>query len=390
MPQLFDDSALAAAAHILTRGPISRADTARDLNLSPATLTRLVRPLLEHGFVTETSCEVPRNGMGRPPQLLDVPRDANTFIGINLTASTIYYVLTDTHARILTSGTIPIHNRNAGESELQIRELIASLIGNPNHAPVAGVGISLGGKITNSMVEVSRFLEWNNVSLEAAIPDLEEQARPIVEVLNDLDALTLLEQWFGLGRDCSDFAVLTVGAGIGHGMVHNLRTVNSPLHGLGPTSHIPLAGSHGVCQYGHVGCANGAITVPAVLSRARAGRAITREATSPNSVEELLTLAELGDKPSQRALSEFAENLSIYIQTVASAALVLDIVLDGEGVALLDSPWTKSFGEHLDAFSRPGDPVFRVHRRSGEFERWAQGAAVAAIVRWLENAVREA
>ena len=94
MARLFDDSSLATAAHILTKGPVARADIARSLELSPATLTRLVRPLVSRSLVHETSSGMSPTGMGRPTQLLEVPADKQTFVGINLTGSDIHVVHT--------------------------------------------------------------------------------------------------------------------------------------------------------------------------------------------------------------------------------------------------------------------------------------------------------
>lgn len=390
MTRLFDDSTLALVAHVLAHGPLSRADTARDLDLSPATLTRLVRPLINKGTISEVRSGVSKTGMGRPTKLLEVSSHNRSFIGINLTSSTIHCVRTDTHARIISSQTVPIQNQSADECLLQIKGLIDEYNRSDNHPPVEGIGISLGGKIDGSSVLESRFLGWRNVNLKTFFAETTAENIPEIELVNDVTGLTMLEQWFGLGRHCEDFVITTIGSGVGHGMVHNLRAVRSPLGGLGMTAHLPLAGAHGVCQYGHVGCANGALTVPAILSRAQAGRAITEDGNSPTSAEELMRLADSGDKSCRRAIAEFAENLAVYVQTVTSAALVMDVVLDGEGVCLLESRWAADFDKHLNSYARPDDPRITVHRRSGSFERWAQGAAVAAIVKWLIRATRSA
>ncbi|WP_234992770.1 ROK family transcriptional regulator [Varibaculum vaginae] len=386
MTRLFDDSALATVAHILAHGPLSRADTARDLELSPATLTRLVRPLMKSGMITEARSGVSKTGMGRPTQLLAVPPDQHAFIGVNLSGTMIHCVRTDTNAQILSREAVPVKSHDPDECLRQLCTVIRNQIGEGENPRLEGIGISLGGKINASNIKENRFLGWHDVDLHSLSDKIKSSSHPDIEFVNDVTGLTMLEQWFGLGRKCEDFVVTTIGAGIGNGMVHNLRAVRSPLSGLGTTSHIPLAGAHGVCQYGHVGCANGALTLPAVLSRAQAGRAITHRDSAPSSAEELIYLADRGDKSCRRAIMEFTENLAVYVQTVASAALVLDVVLDGEGVCLLESRWADNFDKHLKSYGRPDDPRIKVHRRSGSFDRWAQGAAVAAIVKWLIRA----
>ena len=111
MFRLYEDSALATAAHILTAGPISRADAARDLLLSGATLTRLVRALVDSGLVNDSQIGTPQSGIGRPTQLLEIPEDAHHFIGINLTSSAVYGVLTDARANPLSTLSEPLTAR---------------------------------------------------------------------------------------------------------------------------------------------------------------------------------------------------------------------------------------------------------------------------------------
>ena len=303
MARLFDDSSLATAAHILTKGPVARADIARSLELSPATLTRLVRPLVSRSLVHETSSGMSPTGMGRPTQLLEVPADKQTFVGINLTGSDIHVVHTNTHAEILDALTQPIPSTDVSECAAEIRHLINTV------APGAtAAAISLGGQVDGTVVRSSRFLGWDNIDLAREL----DLAIPLT-VINDVSGLTMLELWFGLGRECEDFLIVTVGAGIGHGMVHGLRAVRSPLRGLGMTAHIPLAGAHGVCQYGHIGCANGALTVPAVISRARSGRAIVDDDGRPASAG--------GPLPFGSALPRLT-NSSLWLKTVTRPASV--------------------------------------------------------------------
>ncbi len=383
MFRLFDDSALATAAHVLTAGPISRADAARELSLSGATLTRLVRPLVDSGMVTDSQIGTPQSGIGRPTQLLEVPSDAHHFIGINLTTTTAYGVVTDTQANPLVALSEPLNSHDPHDGAAQINELIGRLTEASPSPHFEHIGISAGGHIAHNRVVDSRFLEWHNVDLAAMLGGIGAR----VHVLNDIVALTMLEQWFGLGRKESNFIITTVGAGIGHGIVHNRRAVDSRFEGYSSTSHIPLFGAKGVCQYGHVGCANGVLTTPAVLSRAAGARSIANLDSGPNSLEQLIELAQSGDPSCQFAISEFGTNLSTYVQTVCGAAMVTDVILDGEAIALLDTPWADTFTDSIAQFKSPNLPGLTVHKRDGSFDRWAQGAATGAIVSWLEEQV---
>lgn len=384
MFRLFDDSALATAAHVLTAGPISRADAARELSLSGATLTRLVRPLVDSGLVSDSQIGTPQSGIGRPTQLLEVPADAHHFIGINLTTTAAYGVVTDARANPLVALSEPFRSRDPSEGAAQITELISRLTEESPRRTIERIGLSAGGQIAHNHIVESRFLGWHDVDIAAM---LRENVSAPVCVFNDIVALTMLEQWFGLGRAESNFIITTVGAGIGHGIVHNRRAVDSIFEGYSSTSHLPLFGAKGICQYGHIGCANGVLTTPAVLSRAAGARSIAHPDSGPKTLDELIELAHGGDPSCQFAIAEFGTNLATYVQAVCGAAMVTNVILDGEAIALLDTPWAQTFSDSITQFKSPNLPELTVHKRDGSFDRWAQGAATGAIVSWLEQQV---
>ncbi|MGO1591065.1 MAG: ROK family protein [Ancrocorticia sp.] len=386
MLRLYEDSALAIAAHILTAGPISRAGAGRDLDLSAATLTRLVRPLVDSHLVNDSQAGTPLSGIGRPTQLLEIPASEHHFIGVNLTADVTYGVLTDARANPIVSLSQPLDSREPEAVAHTIDSLIDELCAQNGAAAeeLDGIGISAGGHIAHRKVIESRFLGWQDVDLPSLV---KASSTTPTYLLNDIVALTTLEQWFGLGRSAPNFLIATVGAGIGHGIVHNRRAVPSVFEGYSPTSHLPLARAKGLCQYGHVGCANGVLTTPAVLARASGARSILHVNSGPDSLDELIALAEGGDPTCQFAIAEFGTNMATYVQTVAGAAMVIDVILDGEAITLLDTPWASTFTEHLAEFKSPNLPGLNVHTRSGTFDRWARGAATGAIISWLESQV---
>lgn len=384
MFRLYEDSARATAAHVLTAGPISRADAARDLELSGATLTRLVRPLVDSGLVSDARVGTPRSGIGRPTQLLEIQAEDHHFVGINLTATSAHAVLTDARAVPILTRSEPLRSREPRKVAEQLDSLIVELSSGEQSGSVGHIGISAGGHIANNKVVDSRFLGWKGVDLAGMLASASSSA---VHVFNDLVALTMLEQWFGLGRTTSSFLLATVGAGIGHGIIHNRRAVSSVFEGYSSTSHLPLLGAKGMCQYGHVGCANGVLTTPGVLARAAGARSITHPESGPRTLDELIGLADSGDPSCQFAIAEFGGNLATYVQTVCGGAMVIDVILDGEAIVLLDTPWASTFMDGLHRFSSPNLPSIKVHKGNGRFDRWAQGAATGAIVAWLEDEV---
>ena len=85
------------------------------------------------------------------------------------------------------------------------------------HPSLAGIGIGVGGLVEHqAVVGESPFLLWRDVPLAGLV---EERTGLPVVVENDVAALVEAETWFGAGRGLDRFVVLTIGAGLGYGLV---------------------------------------------------------------------------------------------------------------------------------------------------------------------------
>ncbi|BFO18489.1 hypothetical protein SHKM778_48770 [Streptomyces sp. KM77-8] len=101
-----------------------------------------------------------------------------------------------------------------------------------------------------------------------------------VTVENDVRALTVAEQWFGAGVGLSDFALVTVGAGIGCGLVVHGQVV-AGAHGVaGEIGHVAIDPAGRVCHCGNRGCVEAIAADQAILDRITetTGRAVTDSA----------------------------------------------------------------------------------------------------------------
>ena len=101
------DSETAVARAVLIHGPISRSALTTRLDLSPASLTRLTRPLLDRGLLIELD-EVADGSIGRRSRPLAVAPDAGRFLGIKLTGDRLYAVHTDVRATVLDAREVAI------------------------------------------------------------------------------------------------------------------------------------------------------------------------------------------------------------------------------------------------------------------------------------------
>jgi predicted NBD/HSP70 family sugar kinase len=352
------------AVEVLVHGPQSRAQLARRMGLSPATLTRVVKPLLGMGVLVETDA-VRTPGRGRSSLPLDVVADAHRFVGVKLTAESIYAVATDLRARVLDSETVAEPSLDVPAVVRAVTEVVARL-GARAARPLDAVGITVGGRVdARGTVTDSPFLGWQEVPLRHL---LSAALGLPVHLDNDVAGLTRAQQWFGHGREHPSFALLTVGAGVGYGLVLDGRLVPT---GARPLSHL-LLDPHGPwCHRGHRGCLTAYVTSSAVTAAVAQGRG------RPVTHQEVLRSAVEGDPLAVRVVDEAARALGRATAVVTAATGVERIVLSGEGVGLAEvgrPALLAGRAEHAAGRAGP-EPVVRPMG----FLEWARGAAVTAI-----------
>src|SRR5690606_16126307 len=133
------------AREVLVHGPIARAELARRLGLSPASLSRLSKPFLDRGIFVEGP-ELTEGSVGRPVKPLDVRVDVRRFVGIKLTGEAALGVSTDLRASEHGRAQAGFTDTSLDAVVHAVREVVDAL----GPEPVAAVGISLGGNVLES------------------------------------------------------------------------------------------------------------------------------------------------------------------------------------------------------------------------------------------------
>ncbi len=227
---MLTETSEALAREVLIHGPIGRSALGKRLGLSPASLTRLAKPFLERGLFVQLD-EESNGAVGRPVQPLDIAPDLGSFAGMKITGDAVYAVLTDARARILSEKTVVLANRDPEA----VRAVIAGIVSDfrkLSPSPLVGIGVSLGGAVDDAgRVVRAPFLGWTDVDLG---PALSAPTGVAVTVENDVVALVEAERWFGAGRGRSGFSVITIGAGVGYGLVVGGESVHTREAGRGP------------------------------------------------------------------------------------------------------------------------------------------------------------
>jgi predicted NBD/HSP70 family sugar kinase len=339
-------------------------------------MTRAVKPLLDRGLVVETSEQL--EGPGRPSRPLVAAPGSRKYMGVKLTGDEAFAVVTDIVAAELATGSRPFKSHEPAAVAKAVTELVRELAGDSD---IVGVGVSLGGSaVDGRTVNRAPFLGWHDVPLADLLE--RELGLPVI-IDNDVSALTAGEHWFGHARGVSDFAVVTIGAGVGLGLVRDDHVVRIHDMGLGLAGHIPLDPAGPRCHAGHRGCATAVLSIPSI--EAQASVSLQRKV----QFDEIVALAGKGDTVCADILNSTARGLGRLLALVANLAMVEVIVLSGEGLALLDVA-----GAHMrQQLTEDRDPDAReleIRIDNDGFPEWARGAATVAIQTSLRNLIRPA
>jgi len=368
---------------IKSEGPLSRTKIAQVSGLSLATISGLTGELLGDGFIQETG-EGESTG-GRPPVLLRLNRDAGLVVGLKLTENAIVSAITDLEANVLYSEVTSFAvGHGAAASRKAIAQAVEATLAHFNapRAKVMGVGIGLAGVIDSraGVCRYSPILGWRDVSL--ARP-LEEQLRLPVYIENDVNTLTIAEQWFGSGHGVEDFLVVTVGRGVGLGIVANGQFYRGWGGGAGEFGHITIAPDGPRCDCGKRGCLEAVASDPAVLREVQqaiaSGAATTLTNAGQLTLAAVAEAAEQEDLVARDALAHSGRALGFGLAHLVNIFSPQLIVLAGEGLVAGEArlgPMREALEQHTFAGLRGQTRL--VVEPSGDVA-WSRGAACVVL-----------
>ncbi|OFR59634.1 transcriptional regulator [Actinomyces sp. HMSC075C01] len=359
---------------LISVGPMSRGDLAERLGLSAATTTRTVRPLIEAGLIEEQP-PVEAGGPGRPTRLLAVVAGSATVAGVKLTADRLYAVLTDPLGEVLAGESLPLTETDPDSVTALIASVVAQLAQRSGRRPDA-VGISLGAAVAGRRtVVVASFLGWRDVPLAAMVT--EATGLPCVAA-NDVRAFAYAEARFGAGRGKDPFAMVTLGAGIGCGVVVAGEVVSGAQGAAGSVGHLPVDPSGPSCEIGHPGCARALASTSQILRAAAKHLGCQAQELSldlllspdmrrNDGVDDVLRRAAL-------AVGRVVGTLIAYVDPEL-------VVVSGEGVAVVET-YRETFEKEVGGLRHWAAAPAPVLLRPFEFDEWARGAAALALDQW--------
>ncbi len=377
---------------IRSRGPISRVVLASSTGLTQATMSYVVRELIEDGLVIETGHG--ESTGGKRPTLLDIDPSARFAVGVQLGADEITYVVTNLGGAII--GRTRTHGPADDPERVvtQIADRIAELLDNigVGRDRVVGLGIVAPGPLdlaSGTIFAPPTMTAWQQFPLRSRLA----QATGLPVLLdNDATAAAVAEFWGGSLADSKAHMTVYMGAGIGAGIVLGgtvFRGASGNTGELGQALHRSGSGSGSGSEDEWVTVED--VAAPAaVAARARtaiesgalAGIELTADA---NPYRDFALVALAATRGNAAALALIAESAEALAGAVVSAANILDldsVVLAGPSFATAGSLYVRVLKRKLDARFFAGQLHDVQVRLSGQV---AEAAAVGGAALVLQN-----
>jgi glucokinase len=203
---------------IRRESPISRTAIAERLDVSLPTVMRIVDELVEEGFVRPQGSTEWSGGRRRP--LLEFNAESYVVIGIDMGGTKMYGAVSDLGGNILDEGDTPHQTTSGEENYTRLTELIDTLLTNPKleNRRVRGIGVGAPGitRHEEGIVKWAYSLNWRDFPLKAR---LTERYKLPITVDNDVNLAAMGELWFGAGQETQNMILITIGSGIGAGII---------------------------------------------------------------------------------------------------------------------------------------------------------------------------
>ncbi|MBC7674711.1 MAG: ROK family transcriptional regulator [Rhodoferax sp.] len=366
-------------------GLIPRVQLAKDLGVSPASVTTITQELIEAGLIEEVAA--PRDGdagRGRPAVALGVRAEAHFVAGMKLSDREHTAVIVDFAGNLIADDVIP---RKPGPMTLaELLNAIDTLLTRVcDKAAIQKSALSAMGLGVPGFVDcVEGMVYWSSVLAERTVPLASiAQARLGLPVTidNDTNLVTLAELWFGAGRGLSDFAVVTIEHGVGMGYVMNHRIFRGAQRLGMELGHTKVQLDGALCRCGQRGCLE-AYVADYALAR-EATTALNWEHKEGQSIsvvlESLYDHAKAGNGAARSIFRRAGRYLAVGLSNVINLFDPALIILSGERMRYdyLYAAETLAEMDNLAIVTGRPRPPIEIHAWGDLL--WAHGAAALAL-----------
>jgi predicted NBD/HSP70 family sugar kinase len=319
---------------IRQNSPIARSQIAQRLNMGLPTVVRIVDNLMAEDLVRLHGAS--ESTGGRPRPLLEFSGNAHAVVGVDLGGRKMFGTVADLSGVIQHEVYMPYDRDGPGDPLERLCELIARLLEAPRPPGqrMRGIGIGAPG-ITLSpegIVAWAPSLGWRHLPLKEILTDRFDMP---VFVENDVNLAALGEWGFGAGRGVRNLVCITVGTGIGAGiLIGGALYRGGRNQAAGEIGYQPPGMEFLGRHYDQFGALEGLASGTGIAERACQ---LLKKEGKPVPVEglwaaDVFNAARKGEAWAQQVVCETVDYLSLAVANV-STLLDPDVIVLGGGVA---------------------------------------------------------
>ncbi len=276
--------------------PVSRIELVEETGLTSGTITNLTQDLLKVSLLKET--ELTTGNVGRRRVMLRLNEQCFKVIGIDIGRTSYEVVTTNLTGHILRSVEVEIERDTDPRQVLEgVAEIVRGMISqiSAQRDDLLGIGLSIPGPMDlqeGVLLVPPNFHNWEHFEVRKQLEDM--LGRKIV--MND-DARTsaLAERWFGHGRKEDSFVYITMGHGIGGGVVSKGEVLLGSNGLYGQVGHITVIPEGELCECGNRGCWETVGSIPGILRRWNNGK-------ERKTIEDFFQAVRANDPKAERCL----------------------------------------------------------------------------------------
>ncbi len=259
-------------------------------------------------------------------------------VGVDVGGTTVKIGIFRTSGDLLLKWEIVTDKKDGGRNILpDIADSIKSMLSNKGISldEIQGVGIGIPGAILNrSIVNRAVNLGWDVVPVKDQLEQLFD-GKINVLVGNDANVAALGEMWQGGGKGFKDIVMVTLGTGVGGGIIINEQILDGTFGAAGEIGHMPVNPQETrVCGCGKKGHLEQYASATGIANTAKAVVSSTKEETELKGLDsitakDVFDAAKRGDKVALEIVDYTAEILGRGLAMVAAVVDPQAFVIGG-------------------------------------------------------------
>lgn len=312
------------------RGPISRASIARISQLNKSTVSSIVSGLLKEDLLSEELVE--RTAVGRKPLNLHLKTGKHLVGALSFDSKITRLAIVDIDGTISHTLDVPTDGSHPREFVSTCVSHLEAERRQLRFPRLQSIGITIAGVVdaVQSRVEFAPFLGWKDFDLGKLLRDLVPGVA-IVAIENDAKASAVAELFFGRHQSrLGSFVFLSVGEGVGAGIVIDSVVLKGQAHLAGEFGHLTLVQGGEPCECGSRGCWQAYASERATVSRYVRARQLNPAESEKVTMKRIIHAAFEGERLAREELLRMGDYLGLGIANIIKAVDPDTIVVGGQ------------------------------------------------------------